>query len=193
MKKITFILLLFSFASQAQSPYDNLTSSRQKFKTGVGVAFSSTEAMWGYSMHSEYNYFLNKNISLTSGLAVMQFRDDTPDVLKNAQVESLEIGVALHLLENEDLSFHIGGGGNLRYFHWGIAVPVNSPVHTFDGEVIHSGTKKTLDQLTAGYSLNAAFGLKITPKMRLLFQEQLQNDKKNNITWDSRLALLFKF
>ncbi len=196
MKRTFFLFLLFSitatYSASALSPYRGVTASRHQIKTGMGIAFSSTESMWGYSMHSEYNYHLNKNISLATGLAVLHFRDDTPQVLKNNQVESLEVGVYTHFLQTESLSFHLGGGGNLRYFHWALSTPVTES-YSFNGSIISPGSNKTLNQFTVGYSLSAGFGLRLNDKMRLIFQEQLQNDNKQNITWDSRISLLVKF
>ncbi|MCF8307827.1 MAG: hypothetical protein K9I68_02340 [Bacteroidales bacterium] len=193
MKKLAIVFIFFTVATHAQTSDDTVTDNvRQKFKTGLGIAFTSNEAMWGYSLHSEYHYFLNGNVSVATGLAVMHFRDDTEKVLKNTQIESLELGVYFHFLKNEDLSFHLGGGGNLRYFHWGLATSVTD-TYTFDGEVIPMGSKKSINRFTAGYSVNAGFSFRLGDKMRLLFQEQLQNDKKDNITWDSRIGVLIKF
>lgn len=192
MKKIILFCLLVPFQVMAQSPYEDITEiSRNHLMTGAGIAFTGTEAMWGYSMFTEYNYYLNKNISISSGLAVMHFWDDSPKVMKNAQVESLELGINFHLLPDEKVSFHMGGGGNLRFFHWGIAT---SPTGTYDfnGLFISTGDKKAVNQFTAGYTISAGFGIPISGKTRMVFREQLQNDKKKNATWDSRIALVFK-
>jgi len=193
MKKIilTAAFFMVTFALMAQTPYGNVTQRNYNIKTGFGIAFLSTESMWGYSLNSEYNHFVNKNLSLFSGVGVMHFREDTPELLKNAQVEMLELGINAHFLQNESLSFHIGGGGNLRYFHWGLAT---SPTrtHEFDGTIVPMGDKRTVNQFTAGYSLNAGFGLMLNDNMRLLFQEHLQNGSKQNLTWDSRILLMIK-
>ncbi len=176
----------------AQTPYNEDINSRQDIQTGVGVAFTGTDAAWGYSMHASYHYYLTENFSLGSGLAVMHFRDNEDDVLRTAQAEMLDAGGFLHLMPTQPLSFELGAGGTLRYFHWGIATNPGGS-YTFDETLIRAGNKQVFDYFTGGYFLSAGFSYYLCPAMRLFFKEVLQNDSRNNTTWDSRIGLKIRF
>lgn len=189
MKKIVLILLIYSGLVSAQTPYAERSEPQQKIKTGVGIAFTGEDAMWGYSMFTQYHYFLNSNISIAPGLVVSHFRDDQEHVLRNAQAEALELAVHFHMLESETISFEIGGGANLRYFHWSVATDL-SESYTFDDQLIRAGDKATFDHFTAGYQLSVGFGYWINENLRLHFVEVLQNDNRSNTTWDSRIGLM---
>jgi hypothetical protein len=190
MRNLLIVLLLTGSQALAQQP-GYMSDSREKLKTGIGVAFTGTDAMWGYSMNTAYHYYLNQNISIAPGLSVMHFRDDQENVLRTAQAEAIDLGVYFHLMAREQLSFELGAGGNLRYFHWGIATTL-AESYTFDDQLIRAGSKATFDHFTGGYFLSAGFGYRINPKLRLLFAEVLQNDPKGNVTWDSRISLLIQ-
>lgn len=193
MKKWVLILVLVWPAIMAgQTPYNDIVDSRQDIQTGIGIAFTGTDEAWGYSMHASYHYYLTESVSFGSGLAVMHFRDDEEDVLRTAQAEMLDAGVFLHLMASQPLSFELGGGGNLRYFHWGVATNPGGS-YTFDETVINAGNKQVFDHFTGGYFLSAGFNYRLGPAIHLFFREVLQNDSKNNITWDSRLGLKIRF
>lgn len=186
------VLLLLSSSLAAQTPYNDIVDSRHKLNSGFGIAFTGQDAMWGYSMHSTWHYLLNQNISIAPGISVMHFRDDAENVLRTAQAEMIDMGIYLHLMARQPLSFEVGGGGNLRYFHWGIATNL-SESYTFDGNLVRAGSKAAFDHFTAGYFLSAGFGYQITPAFEIRFSEMLQNDGRNNVTWDSRLGLRIQF
>jgi len=187
MKKLLIALLLMGSQVMAQQA-DYMPESREKLKTGIGMAFTGTDAMWGYSMNTAYHYYLNQNMSIAPGLSVMHFRDDQENVLRTAQAEAVDLGFYLHLMARQPLSFEFGAGGNLRFFHWGIATNL-AESYTFDETLIRAGSKRTFDHFTGGYFLSAGFSYRLNNNLRLLFSEVLQNDAKNNVTWDSRISL----
>lgn len=186
------IMLFWPAFMLAQTPYEDITDSRQDIQAGAGIAFTGKDAAWGYSMHASYHYYLTENLSFGTGLAVMHFRDNEEDVLRMAQAEMLEAGLVLHLMPMQPLSFELGGGGNLRYFHWGIATNPGGS-YTFDNTLVRAGNKEVFDHFTGGYFLSAGFSYRLTTTMKLFFREMLQNDSKNNTTWDSRLGLKIRF
>jgi hypothetical protein len=190
--KVLIVALLISSALAGQKPYADIVNTRNKINSGIGIAFTGSDAMWGYSMHTTWHYFLNENISLAPGLAVMHFRDDSENVLRTAQAEMLDIGVYIHLMPRRPLSFEFGGGGNLRYFHWAVATTL-AESYTFDGQLVRAGSKEVFDHFTGGYFVSAGFGYQISPSFELFFNEMLQNDGLNNVTWDSRLGLRIQF
>jgi hypothetical protein len=190
MKKPVFLIafvLVTIFGFCQQSPYEY----GKELKNGIGIAFTGTESMWGYSLYSEFHFYPSPIVSIAPALVSMHFREDTKEVMKTAQVESLELTFYLHLLKEEKVSFVIGGGGNLRYFHWGIA-PGLMNGYEFDGQSLSPGEKGFFHQFTAGYSLTAGFSYQISPRVDLGFQEMVQNNRKSNITWDSRLSVIVK-
>lgn len=189
---VLMIMLLWPAFMLAQTPYEDITDSRQDIQAGTGIAFTGKDAAWGYSMHASYHYYLTENFSFGTGLAVMHFRDNEEDVLRMAQAEMLEAGLVLHLMPMQPLSFELGGGGNLRYFHWGIATNPGGS-YTFDNTLVRAGNKEVFDHFTGGYFLSAGFSYRLTTTMKLFFREMLQNDSKNNTTWDSRLGLKIRF